>query len=163
MWCYWPDYAPFLKPWWSPEILSGWCGRSWSMWLRPPCSRDTGRPLCRRLRVLCRGVKREKEKNEDAEDWREHTVFSPNSTLWTSYSYPFPHLTLGLSDRNMGRNRMKSSPTGRSFPLGVMGRQCTQDEFTTRKRHRKHARGLVEEDWTNTQEHTFTLLIIWIA
>lgn len=32
----------------------------------------------------------------------------------------------------MGRNRMKSSPTGLCFPLGVMGRQDTQDEFTTK-------------------------------
>lgn len=38
---------------------------------------------------------------------------------------------LGLSDRNMGRKRMKSSPSGLSFPLGVMGRQWTQDVFTT--------------------------------
>lgn len=32
-------------------------------------------------------------------------------------NYPFPHLGLGLSDRNMGRNRMKSSPSGLCFPL----------------------------------------------
>lgn len=61
VWCCWPDYGPFLKPWWSLESLSGWCGRSWSMWLRPPCSGDTGPLLCRRLRVLCRGVNREEE------------------------------------------------------------------------------------------------------
>lgn len=58
-WCCWPDCGPFLKPWWSLETLSGWCGRSWSMWLRRPCSPDTGRLLCCKLRVLCRGANKE--------------------------------------------------------------------------------------------------------
>lgn len=46
-------------------------------------------------------------------------------------NYPFPHLMLGLSDRNMGRKWMKSSPTGLCLPLAVMGRQCTQSGLTT--------------------------------
>lgn len=47
------------------------------------------------------------------------------------FHYPFPHLTLGLSDRNMGRKCMKSSPSGLCLPLAVIGRQCTQEGFTT--------------------------------
>lgn len=52
-------------------------------------------------------------------------------------NYPFPHLMLGLSDKNMGRKCMKSSPTGLSFPLGVIGRQDTQEELTTLKQHKE--------------------------
>lgn len=40
-----------------------------------------------------------------------------------------------MSDRNMGKKCMKSSPSGLFFPLGVIGRQDTQDEFTTGKIH----------------------------
>lgn len=79
-WYCWPDYGSFLKPWWSLETLSGWCGRSWSMWLRPLCSQGTGRPLCCKLRVLCRGMNKEKEMTEVSLD----SVCSPNSTLWQS-------------------------------------------------------------------------------
>lgn len=47
------------------------------------------------------------------------------------FHYPFPHLMLGLSDRNMGRKCMKSSPSGLCLPLAVMGRQGTQSGLTT--------------------------------
>src|SRR4029434_4989115 len=44
---------------------------------------------------------------------------------WLHGTYPFPQLTLGLSDRNMGRNLMKSSAVGLCLPEGVMGLQGT--------------------------------------
>lgn len=58
---------------------------------------------------------------------------------------------LGLSDRNMGRNRMKSSPSGLCFPLGVMGRQCTQEGFTTGKQYQEYIHPFNPQDRRHIQ------------
>lgn len=42
-----------------------------------------------------------------------------------------PHLGLGLSDRNIGKKVMKSSPCGLCLPSGVSGRQRVQDGSVT--------------------------------
>lgn len=44
---------------------------------------------------------------------------------------------------------MKSSPTGLCFPLGVMGRQWTQDEFTTGRQHVEYSHVFEKQDDRN--------------
>lgn len=134
-WCSQPLPGPSSWRRWSPGTPSGWCGRSWSSWHRPPCGWDTGWLPCCRLRGHCGGVEK-RRRGRYGED--EHTRTSGERAP-ALLNYPFPHLTLGLSDRNMGRKCMKSSPSGLCLPLGVMGRQCTQEEFTT-------GRGGTDED-----------------
>lgn len=46
-------------------------------------------------------------------------------------SYPLPHWGLGLSDRNIGKNVIKSLPCGLCLPSWVSGRQRMQDGLTT--------------------------------
>lgn len=62
---------------------------------------------------------------------RSHVQQQPVEQQAALFNYPFPHLMLGLSDRNIGRKCMKSSPSGLCLPLAVMGRQATQSGLTT--------------------------------
>lgn len=41
-----PGSGPFSWHVWSPPTPSGWCGRSWSKWLRPTSRQDKGRLPC---------------------------------------------------------------------------------------------------------------------
>lgn len=49
-----------------------------------------------------------------------------------------PHLGLGLSDRNIGKKVMKSSPCGLCLPSGVSGRQRVQDGSLTEEIQEGH-------------------------
>jgi hypothetical protein len=54
-----------------------------------------------------------------------------DNPTWLDGTYPFPHLGLGLSERNMGRNLMKSLPCGLCLPSGVRGLQRMQEGSAT--------------------------------
>lgn len=92
-------------------------------------------------------------KNYFGQQWSQKVFCEWNNyglSVSFSHSYPFPHLRLGLSDRNMGRNFMKSSPTGLILPSGVSGRQCTQDVFTTRGSQRQARSRKVKTESSNS-------------
>ena len=68
----------------------------------------------------------------------------PSKYLWHTVlrcidcgSYPLPHLGLGLSDRNIGKNVMKSLPCGLCLPSRVSGRQRVQDGSVTEDEYKK--------------------------
>src|SRR4029434_10301867 len=82
---------------------------------------------------------------------------------WLHGTYPFPQLTLGLSDRNMGRNLMKSSAVGLCLPEGVMGLQGTHCCSTTETQrddaypsHNTHTHTHTHTTPTNHTPHTPT-------
>lgn len=56
-------FGPFSEHLWNQGIPSGWCGRSWSRWLRCPCCWDTDQPLRRRLHGHC-GSKERRNKTK---------------------------------------------------------------------------------------------------
>lgn len=119
-WCCWPDYGPFVKPWWSLKTLSGWCGRSWSVWLWPPCSQDTGRLLCCKLRVLYGGVNMEKEMTVRMEETEGNVLCSVQAQHFgRAIELPFSTLDVGIVWQKHGQ---KPHEVVSDWPLLPAGR-----------------------------------------